>query len=57
MRDRPHDEAMSEYFRADSAYAAELLADVLREGSPAELAILLEQLALAFGVYDHTPDV
>jgi len=49
MRDRSHDEAMSEYLRADSAYAAELLADVLREGSPAELAILLEQLALAFG--------
>lgn len=57
MRDRPHDKAMSEYLREDSAYAAELLADVLREGSPAELVILLDQLALAFEGHDHTPDV
>lgn len=40
MRDRPHSEAMPEQLRADPAYAAELLADVLRVGSPAELAIL-----------------
>lgn len=46
MRDRPHSEAMSEAFRADPSYADELLADVLREGSPAELAILLQQLDL-----------
>lgn len=57
MRDRPHDEAMSECLRADAAYAAELLADLLREGSPTELAILFKQLALAFGVHDHTPDI
>lgn len=54
MRDRPHSEAMSEQLRADPAYAAELLADVLREGSPAELAILLQQLTLAFGAHDQT---
>lgn len=48
MKDRPHSEAMSEQLRADPAYAAELLADVLREGCPAELAILLQQLNLAF---------
>lgn len=54
MRDRPHSEAMSEQLRADPEYAAELLADVLREGSPAELVILLQQLALAFGAHDQT---
>ena len=54
MRDRPHSEATSEQLRADPAYAAELLADVLREGSPAELAILLQQLTLAFGAHDQT---
>ena len=51
MKDRPHSEAMSEQLRADPAYAAELLADVLREGNPAELAILLQQLTLAFGTH------
>lgn len=54
MRDRPHSEAMSEQFRADPEYAAELLADVVREGNPAELAILLQQLTLAFGAHDQT---
>ncbi|GFM56127.1 hypothetical protein PSCICF_23050 [Pseudomonas cichorii] len=39
-----HDEAMSEQFDSDPAYAAELLADVLRDGSSAELNILLRQL-------------
>lgn len=52
MKDRPHSEAMSEQLRADPAYAAELLADVLRKGSPAELAILLHQLSLAFGAHE-----
>jgi len=45
---------MSEQLRADPAYAAELLADVLREGSQVELAILLQQLILAFGAHDQT---
>lgn len=53
MRDRPHSEVMSEQLKADPAYAAELLADVLREGSPAELVILLRQLVLAFGAHDR----
>lgn len=52
MKDRPHSEAMYELLRADPAYAAELLADVLREGSRAELAILLQQLSLAFGTHE-----
>lgn len=53
MRDRSHSEAMSELLSADPAYAAELLAEVLREGSLAELIILLQQLALAFGTHDQ----
>lgn len=54
MRDRSHNEAMAEQLGADPAYAAELLADVLRDGCPAELVILLQQLALAFGAFDQT---
>ncbi len=53
MRDRSHDEAMSEQLSADPAYAAELLADVLRQGSPAELDILLRQLAYAVVAHDQ----
>lgn len=53
MRDRSHNEAMAEQLGADTAYAVELLANVLREGSPAELVILLQQLALAFGALDQ----
>ncbi|ENZ7689908.1 MULTISPECIES: addiction module antidote protein [Pseudomonadota] len=49
MKDRPHSEAMAEHFRADPTYAAELLAEVRRDGDPAELAILLRQMATASG--------
>lgn len=45
MKDRPHDVAMAEHFRAAPTYAAELLAEVRRDGNPAELAILLRQMA------------
>ncbi|EPD7230941.1 addiction module antidote protein [Escherichia coli] len=48
-RDRPHREAMAELFRDDPAYAAELLAEVRRDGDPAELAATLRQMAEAFG--------
>ncbi|HFP2148554.1 addiction module antidote protein [Brucella intermedia] len=47
MRDRSHDTAMAEDFRADPTYATELLAEVRRDGNPAELAILLRQMATA----------
>ncbi|MGN8342186.1 hypothetical protein ACLEJQ_01085 [Pseudomonas sp. SMV71] len=53
MRDRTHDEVMSEQLSADPAYAAELLSDVLRDGSLLELVILLRQLALAIGMHDQ----
>lgn len=45
MKDRSHDEAMAEHFRIDPTYAAELLAEVRHDGNPAELAILLRQMA------------
>lgn len=47
MKDRPHDVAMAEHFRADPTYAAELLTEVRRNGDPAELAILLRQMTTA----------
>jgi len=49
MKDRTHDEAMVEQFHTDPAYAAELLSEVRRNGDSAELAILLRQMAKAFG--------
>ena len=49
MSDRPHDKAMVEHFRANPSYAAELLAEVRRDGDLAELAILLRQTDEAFG--------
>lgn len=49
MKDRPHREAMAELFRDDPAYAAKLLAEVRRDGDPAELAATLRQMVEAFG--------
>ncbi|TBU72473.1 transcriptional regulator [Pseudomonas daroniae] len=49
MKGRPHDEAMAEQLYADPVYAAELLAEVRRNGDPAELAILLRQLTKVVG--------
>lgn len=52
MKDRSHLQAMAEYFRADPAYAAELLADVRSGGDQDELAILMRQMDEAFMI-DH----
>lgn len=49
MKDRLHDEVIAECFRRDPRYAHELLAEVRRDGSPAELAILQRQKTLALG--------
>ncbi|KRB05430.1 transcriptional regulator [Pseudomonas sp. Root68] len=49
MKSRPHDEAMAEQFYTDPDYAAKLLIEVRRNGDAAELAILLRQMAKAFG--------
>lgn len=47
MKDRSHSSAMVECFRANASYAEQLLAEVRRDGDPAELAILLRQMATA----------
>ncbi|MCW8276966.1 hypothetical protein IMF27_15830 [Pseudomonas sp. PCH199] len=44
MKDRSHDEAMTDYFRANPAYAEALLSEVRSGGDPAEWAVLLRQL-------------
>jgi len=49
MKDRSHDEAMAEVFRADPEYAATLLNSILEGGDQAELLIALRQMASAFG--------
>ncbi|XYQ96080.1 hypothetical protein ACTABX_05425 [Pseudomonas syringae] len=56
MRDRAHSDAMSEQFRADPIYAEELLREVLVDGNPEELIILLQQLVNAFGMHDNIED-
>lgn len=45
MKDRSHDAAMTEHFRADPTYAAKLLIEVIRYGDLAELVIVLRQMA------------
>lgn len=45
MKSRAHDEAMAEYFRSRPTYAVRLLAEVCRDGDPAEVAILIRQMA------------
>ena len=50
MKDRSHDEAMSELFQADPLNAAELRAEVVRDGNADELAILERLLSAAFAV-------
>lgn len=50
MKDRSHDEAMAELFQADPLYAAELLAEVVRDGNTDELTVLERQLSTAFAM-------
>ena len=49
MKDRTHDEAMAELYRADPAYALQLLNSILEDGDQSELLIALRQMAKAFG--------
>lgn len=56
MKDRSHDEAMAELFEADPFYAAELLAEIVRDGSADELAILERQLSVAFATRKTNPN-
>jgi DNA-binding phage protein len=55
MKDRSHDEAMAELFLADLSYAAELLAEVVRDGNSDKLAILERQLSYAFAMVETNP--
>ena len=55
MKDRSHDEAMAELFQADPSYAAELLAEVVRDGNGDELAILDRQLSAACAMKEANP--
>lgn len=55
MKDRSHDEAMAELFQAVPSYTAELLAEVVRDGSVDELAILERQLSVAFATRKVNP--
>lgn len=49
MKERLRDEAMAEQFHSDPTYAPERLTEVRRNGGSAERAILLRQMAKAFG--------
>ncbi|WAH57706.1 addiction module antidote protein [Pseudomonas silvicola] len=44
---------MSEQFRADPRYAEELLREVLVDGNPEELIILLQQFVNALSMHDN----
>ena len=47
MRSKPHDEAMAELYRSDPSLARQVINAILMDGDPAELAIVLRQLALS----------
>lgn len=55
MKDRSHDEAMIEFFQADPLYAADLLAEIVRDGNAEELAILERQLSASVVKRDGSP--
>ena len=49
MRDRTHDAAMEELFKADPGYAVEMLNAILEDGEQGELLIALRQMTKALG--------
>ena len=49
MRDRSHDEAMAEAYRADPALAIDLLKSILEDGDRGAILTVLRQMAMAFG--------
>lgn len=49
MRSKPKDQAMAEMYRADPAFALELVNQILADGDQEELLVMLRQMALAFG--------
>ena len=48
MRSRSHDDAMAELYRSDPVMAIETINAILADGDPAELRIVMRQLALAY---------
>ena len=48
MRSRSHDDAMAELYRSDPVLAVETINTILADGDPAELRIVMRQLALAY---------
>ncbi len=48
MRSRSHDDAMAELYRSDPVMAVETFNAILADGDPAELRIVMRQLALAY---------
>ena len=49
MKDRAHDEAMSDMFRDDPDYAVQLLNSILEDGDQGEFLMTLRQMTKAFG--------
>ncbi|AAF85614.1 DNA-binding protein [Xylella fastidiosa] len=49
MKDRLHDDAMTDIFRKDPNYAVKLLNNILEDGNQGELLIALRQMTKAFG--------
>ena len=56
MKDRTHDEAMTELFREDPDYAQRLLNGILEDGEQGELLIALRQMTKAFGGVQSVAD-
>lgn len=54
-KDRSYDEVMAELFSNDPAYAAELKRQIEKDGDPAELAIVLRQLAMTGTKEEENP--
>ncbi|MDZ4141781.1 MAG: transcriptional regulator [Methylotenera sp.] len=49
MRDKLHDDAMAELYKAAPNLAAQVIDSILADGDQGELLITLRQLAKAFG--------
>lgn len=49
MKDRLHEEYVTELYRANPSYVADLFADVHSDGNPDELLILRRQIIAALG--------
>jgi probable addiction module antidote protein len=51
-----HDEAMAGFYRADPAFAAQLLDAVMADGDQTEIMLTLRQMADAFGGVGYLAD-